>query len=86
MEIHVVKEKTDGINKFEQVEWPIADKEHYGISNPDFTVFPFYLSLHRVQPAFPTTNPSALSRELSSDHAERHSRNTATASSLSRLR
>src|SRR5438105_2354206 len=44
MKIDLVTEKSDAVKKFEEVEWPIADKEHYGTTDVDFAVHPFYLS------------------------------------------
>lgn len=44
MDIKVVSRKSQAIRGFEKVEWPIADKEHYGTADVDFTVHPFYLS------------------------------------------
>ncbi|HSX42148.1 MAG TPA: GNAT family N-acetyltransferase [Candidatus Saccharimonadales bacterium] len=44
MNINLVTEKSDALKRFEQIEWPIADKEHYGTADVDFTTRPFYLS------------------------------------------
>lgn len=44
MKISLVTEKSEAVKKFEEVEWPIADKEHYGTADVDFEAHPFYLS------------------------------------------
>lgn len=44
MKINLITEKSNAIKRFEEIEWPIADKEHYGTSDVDFTIHPFYLS------------------------------------------
>lgn len=44
MKISIVKRKTPAVKQFEEIEWPIADLEHYGTRDVDFKVHPFYLS------------------------------------------
>lgn len=44
MKISLVKRKSPAVRKFEMVEWPIADQEHYGTRDVDFATHPFYLS------------------------------------------
>ncbi len=44
MKVNLVTEKSDVVKKFEEIEWPIVDKEHYGTADVDFTIHPFFLA------------------------------------------
>lgn len=47
--ITVEKKKPSDLKKFESINWPIADKEHYGNANLDFTRKNYYITARHNQ-------------------------------------